>query len=68
MIICGAVSKEHSSGNLSVVGRESLAALFFVLFPFKLIHFILLLSFLASLSAGGETHAQANPLEADFNK
>ena len=54
-----------------MVGGESLAErlpCFFVLFPFKLIHFILMLSFSASLSAGGETHAQANPLEADSNK
>ena len=71
VIICGAISKVHSSGNLSGVRGESLAErvpCFFVLFPFKLIHFIPMLSFLASLSAYGGTHAQANPLEADSNK
>ena len=44
------------------------AALFIVLFLFNLVHFILMLPFLASLRAGGRTHARANPMEADSNK
>ena len=44
------------------------AALFFVLFLFNLVHFILMLPFLASLSAGGGTRALTNPMEDDSNK
>ena len=71
MIVLGAISKEQSSGNLSRVGEESLPEilpLFFVPFLFKLIYFILILPPRASLSAGGETHARANPMEADSTK
>ena len=71
MIILGAISKEHSSDNLSGVGGESLVKilpLFFVPFLFKLIFFILILPPHGSLSAGGETHARANPMEADSKK